>query len=170
MGNELLFVRKAVELFHGNSKEAIDLGCGYGRNALFLAEYGFNVTAVDKYLDCIIDIRNKTSKITAVHADLIDYEFTKKYDFILCTFVLHYFKKNNAQKFIKKMVDHLKKDGILAISLIKTQKSLSIDELMDCVSDLLAISVVEKTIHDNPHIGADYPHSHDVFFYIGTKK
>lgn len=170
MSNELLFVRKAVELFHGSSKEAIDLGCGYGRNALFLAENGFNVTAVDKYLDCLTDIENKTDKITIVHADLIDYKFTKNYDFILCTFVLHYFERNNARKFIKKMVKHLKKDGILAISLIRTPKSLSIDELMDDVADLSTVSAVEKIIHDNPHSGANYLHDHDVFFYIGTRE
>lgn len=170
MRNESLFVRKAVKLFHGSSKEAIDLGCGYGRNALFLAECGFNVTAVDKYLDCLTGIKKKTDKITIVHADLIDYEFTKKYDFILCAFVLHFFERNDARKFIKKMVDHLKKGGILAIALIKTPKGLSTDELMDDVADLSAVSAVEKTIHDNPHSGANYPHDHDVFFYIGTRE
>ena len=28
--------------------KALDLGCGQGRNALFLAQYGFDVTAVDQ--------------------------------------------------------------------------------------------------------------------------
>ncbi len=170
MRNESLFVKKAAELFHGSGKEAIDLGCGYGRNALFLAEYGFSVTAVDKHLDCLTDIKKITDKITTVHANLLEYEFIKKYDFILCTFVLHYFEKNDARRFLNEMVKHLKKDGILAISLIKTPKRLSVNELMDSVADLSTINAVEKTIHDNPHAGANYPHDHDVFFYIGTKK
>jgi len=28
-------------------KDVIDIGCGYGRNSIFLAKEGFNVTAVD---------------------------------------------------------------------------------------------------------------------------
>ena len=169
MGNELLFARKAVKAFHGEGKEAIDLGCGYGRNALFLMQHGFDVTAVDKHPDCLAEIKKKTDKITTVQADLTDYEFTKKYDFILCTFVLHYFEKNIAQELAGKMVAHLKKGGVLAISLIKTPQKLNADELLNSVTGLSTVSVVEKSIHDNPHTGANYPHDHDVVFYIGTK-
>ena len=67
------------------------------------------------------------------------------------------------------MVAHLKKGGVLAISLIKTPQKLNADELLNSVTELSTVSVVEKSIHDNPHTDANYPHDHDVVFYIGTK-
>lgn len=170
MDKELLFVRKVVDLFQGKGLDAIDLGCGYGRNTLFLEKNGFKVTAVDKNMDCLINIKSYSDQITAIHTDLINFKFDKKYDFILCTFVLHFLKKDMVKKLIKDMAEHLKDSGILAIALIETSRGLNIRELQDGLSDLSTISLVEKTIHDEPHTGAEHPHNHEVIFYIGTKQ
>ena len=170
MGNELLFVRKALKEFCGNGVEAIDLGCGYGRNSLFLMNNGFNVTAVDWHRDCLASIKRKSDRIITVQADLAKYDFVKEYDFILCTFVLHYFDKNTAQRLVREMVEHLKKGGVLAIALMKIPQRLGLDDLLNGVLGLSTINLVEKSIHDDPHAGANYPHNHDVIFYIGTKK
>lgn len=168
MGNELPFVRKAVEEFHGEGKEAIDFGCGYGRNVLFLAESGFNVTAVDKCKDCLDKIKKDNNKINTVNADLAEYNF-KNYDFMLCTFVLHFFERKVAKRIVKEMSEKLNKSGILAIALIKEPGKLSSDELMNSVLGLTTVSFVEKTVHDEPHTGAEYPHDHEIVFYIGRK-
>lgn len=72
---------------------ALDLGCGSGRNALYLNLKGFNVTAWDKNplsiatLNGIID-QEKLSNITAAERDLNSLRLSGQYDFILSTVVM----------------------------------------------------------------------------------
>src|SRR5690242_9883229 len=48
---------------HPHEGEALDLGCGEGRNALFLAQYGFHVHALDQAAQGI----HKLEKYARVH-------------------------------------------------------------------------------------------------------
>ena len=65
----------------GNLKpgKALDLACGVGRNAFWLAEHGWDVTAVDGAATAIEILRNRASerglKINADVADLEEGEF-----------------------------------------------------------------------------------------------
>jgi tellurite methyltransferase len=65
----------------GNLKpgKALDLACGAGRNALWLAEHGWDVTAVDGASTAIEILRNRALerglKISAAVADLEEGEF-----------------------------------------------------------------------------------------------
>lgn len=64
---------------------ALDLGCGTGRNAIYLASKGWQVTAVD-YSQVAIDTVKKNSDVEAVLADLEAGEFTieaNTYDLIV---------------------------------------------------------------------------------------
>jgi cyclopropane fatty-acyl-phospholipid synthase-like methyltransferase len=56
--SELVEMVKSGDLLPGR---AIDLGCGEGDNAIFLAEYGFQVTAVDFAPSAIAKARAKAS-------------------------------------------------------------------------------------------------------------
>ncbi|AGB81267.1 tellurite resistance protein TehB [Serratia sp. FGI94] len=73
--------------------KALDLGCGGGRNALYLALKGFDVTAWDKNavaiaeLNRIIDAEG-LSNIRATVQDLNSLRFQGDYDFILSTVVM----------------------------------------------------------------------------------
>ncbi|MDC6120430.1 tellurite resistance methyltransferase TehB [Serratia rubidaea] len=73
--------------------KALDLGCGGGRNALYLALKGFDVTAWDKNavaiaeLNRIIDAEG-ISNIRATVQDLNSLRFQGDYDFILSTVVM----------------------------------------------------------------------------------
>lgn len=171
MDNELPLVRKAITLFNGRGKTAIDLGCGYGRNSFFLAKNGFELVAVDKHQECLNKIKEKDvdNKIKTINADLVDFKFPQNFDFILCTFVLHYFKKDISKKIIIDAINHLNHKGILVVALIKNQNGLSFEELEKSVKDLSTLSCIRKIIHDEPHPGAQYPHEHEVLFYIGEK-
>jgi SAM-dependent methyltransferase len=61
------------------SKNALDLGCGSGRNAVFLALQGFDVTAVDRLPDAIRRCRDLAQRfdveVTAVCKDLRSKDF-----------------------------------------------------------------------------------------------
>ena len=71
-----LLVAASAKLVPG---KALDLACGAGRNALWLAEHGWEVTAVDGAHEAIEILRNRAAerglKINAVLADLEKDEF-----------------------------------------------------------------------------------------------
>lgn len=171
MSNELPFVRKALSTLNGHEKTAIDLGCGYGRNSLFLDRNNFNVVAVDNYQECLdkIQAEDLGGKIKTMNADLTDFKFFQKFDFILCTFVLHYFEKDTSKRIIADAINHLNPKGVLAIALMKTPNRLSFEELKEEVAGLSTLVCTRKIIHDEPHPGVQYSHEHDVLFYVGEK-
>ena len=170
MNEEIPFVRKALEFYNGRGREAIDLGCGYGRNALYLEKCGFDVTAVDVRKKCLDEIRKSSRNIVTINDDVTKIKFEKKYDFILCTFLLHFFEKRVAINLLKNMVENLAKDGVLAIALIKKDRRISVSELRKEVADLKVAISAERVVHDGPHEGMEYPHDHDIFYFVGVKK
>lgn len=90
--------------------KALDLACGTGRHSLFLAERGFEVTAVD-ISEAAIEIARKSAaekgvNIKWIAADLDSYKIRGKYDIIISFF---YVNKNMAPD----IIEALKKGGIL---------------------------------------------------------
>jgi tellurite methyltransferase len=58
-----------------NPGKALDLACGTGRHAIWLAERGWEVTAVDGSTAAIESIRARSRKIRAIIADLEKEEY-----------------------------------------------------------------------------------------------
>lgn len=100
----------------------LDLGVGEGRNALFLAEKGFQVIGVDKSEEAIkrfteeIKLR-KLEKTTAVLSDIVTFEFKIDYDVIISNLTLHFIKEHEIKNLIQKMKEHTKKEGINVITI-----------------------------------------------------
>ncbi len=70
---------------------ALDLACGPGRNALYLAERGWRVTALDGSLVAIELLRGKSQSIDARAVDLESGEFepqNEAYDLVLSCYYL----------------------------------------------------------------------------------
>ncbi len=71
----------------------LDVGCGQGRDALFIARLGHCVTAVDFSPTAIRQLREDAGeeglKIDATVADVRDYEPPQKYDVIVIDRTLH---------------------------------------------------------------------------------
>jgi tellurite methyltransferase len=90
---------------------ALDLACGTGRNALYLAEKGFEVTAIDVSPRAIalgeVLAREKGLKINWIVADLDEYALPGQFDLIVISFF--YVNRNLVTPIIKA----LKKGGIL---------------------------------------------------------
>lgn len=76
----------------------MDLGCGPGRNALFLAERGFDVEAIDRDASAIAALhalaagRGLQQRIKAVCARIEDHPFEGSPAAIVCTFALHFLR------------------------------------------------------------------------------
>lgn len=93
----------------------IDLGAGQGRNALYLASKGFDVTAVERE-DSEVEIlstKNKKAKrkINIVQADIHDFVPDKQYDAVISNTVLHFFTSEEVAASIRKMKQATKQKG-----------------------------------------------------------
>lgn len=93
----------------------LDIGCGEGRNALYLAEQGFNVTAIDISAAGIQKLKHfadrKNLQIPAEVQDMKDYVFTNKYDLIIAHGSLHLVEREFWTTLIEEMKANTKAGG-----------------------------------------------------------
>lgn len=97
--------------------KVLDIGCGEGTDAIYLASIGFDVTGIDlsenaiKY--AIEKANNKSQKVNFFAHDINDLDqLNEKYDFILDFFVLHHIPHKNRDKFVRNVLKLLNPDGI----------------------------------------------------------
>ena len=87
--------------------KALDLGCGQGRNALFLAQHGFDVTAVDQnelsleILQSIVEQEDLEMPVGIY--DIHSASIGQTYDFIVSTVVLMFLQADRIPAIIKNM-------------------------------------------------------------------
>lgn len=90
---------------------ALDLGCGVGRNALYLSLKGFDVTAWDKNADSIARVNEIISleglaNITADIRDLNQLQLAEQYNFIFSTVVLMFLQPDSIPSLMNNMQTH----------------------------------------------------------------
>jgi tellurite methyltransferase len=87
--------------------KALDLGCGNGRNSLYLAANGFDVTAWDKNPMSINNLEHsragRAENLQAAIKDLNSLSFDGEYDFILSTVVLMFLEAKTIPGLIANM-------------------------------------------------------------------
>lgn len=88
--------------------KTLDLGCGNGRNSLYLAANGYDVTAWDKNPMSIANLERIKSaegltNLNAKVADLNALRFEGEYDFILSTVVLMFLEAKTIPGLIENM-------------------------------------------------------------------
>ena len=95
--------------------KALDLGCGQGRNALFLAQHGFEVTAVDQnelaleILQSIVE--QEDLEMTVGLYDINSAALTQTYDLIVSTVVLMFLQADRIPEIIRNMQDQTNPGG-----------------------------------------------------------
>ena len=95
--------------------KALDLGCGQGRNALFLAQQGFEVTAVDQnelaleILQSIVE--QEDLEMTVGLYDINSAALTQTYDLIVSTVVLMFLQADRIPDIIQNMQDQTNPGG-----------------------------------------------------------
>lgn len=76
-----------------SGSDALDLGCGEGRNALYLVSIGINTVAVDISESGIEKLKFMAEQmnlnVDAHICDIRTFEFGTKYDLIVCQGTLH---------------------------------------------------------------------------------
>lgn len=91
--------------------DTLDMGCSNGRNAVYLAQQGFNVTAVDinpSAIDILqsISTEENMDNIKAQVYDISNAHLNKNYGFISCTVTLMFINPDCVDDIIIDMQNH----------------------------------------------------------------
>jgi len=106
----------------------LDLGCGQGKDALFLGRLGYEVKGIDNSkvrINQMTTIAKKENlKVNGEVRDIYDYPVTTEYDIVLLDSMLHFYKSDieKETKLIKRISCELKVNGILANFMISGSK------------------------------------------------
>ncbi len=110
------------ELTNGN---ALDIGAGEGRNSLYLASLGFNVTAVEPTQDGALKIKKRAEEmglaINIINQDYLAANISDYFDFIIAGTSLDHMETNYLLEAIKKLRDSLRVGGYIYI-VVFTEK------------------------------------------------
>ncbi|MGH8016139.1 MAG: class I SAM-dependent methyltransferase, partial [Candidatus Zixiibacteriota bacterium] len=100
--------------------KAIDLGCGDGRHALFLAKMSYNVTGVDiskvavNKLESLAAAGNLNSFLEIFHSDARDFNYpVNEYDLVVAVTLFDHLPKRDVVPLFEKVTGSIKPDGIL---------------------------------------------------------
>jgi len=112
-----LLVRKVAKLLSKDA-EILDLGCGEGRNTLYLARQGFKrcmgVDISEEAIKKAKETRDKEGLMNAefILGDIRNFPFSPtKYDCILAISSLHFLEKNEGFEVLEKMKEYTKDGG-----------------------------------------------------------
>lgn len=112
--------------------DALDLGCGQGRDALFLAAAGFRVTAVDisqlGVSQMMAEAAQRGLTVNGVVADFYASPPDRNFDLILFNAIFH-FEKQDRQKevnLLAQAASQLNPDGLLCLFIHKSERKEAI--------------------------------------------
>ena len=165
----------------------LDLGCGQGKDALFMAKNNFQVTAIDSS-EVAINQLDKTAEneglknLTSIKVDVRNFQIEKnKYDIIYGGNVLQFLKKDEAKKIIEHIKENVAPDGFVILTSFTTDDQLydkskenrtffEPREMLNFFKDFKIIHYFENKITDQGHASAPEPHQHGVVRIIAQKQ
>ena len=157
----------------GNTK-VLDIGCGEGKDAVFMAEKGYDVTAFDLTENGIrktLALAHKRGvKVNAYVDDINTFETDEQFDIIFSTGTVQYIFDENKESFFKKLEKITKPDGIVFFNVFveksflelppdwdKEEKMWKPGELFTYFSDWKFEKIDEVIFEDN---SGGLPHYH----------
>ena len=104
-----------------NQSKILEVGCGEGQNAIYLAGKGYLVDAFDLSEHGITKLIHRcklsNTQVNAFVADLTTYQFEQNYDMIICFGTLHFVAKNEWKRFINNAKKYTNIGGIHIIQI-----------------------------------------------------
>lgn len=107
--------------------KVLDVGCGQGRDSLFLAEQGYSVTGIDASQVGVAQMLRQASHrsldIEGVVDDFFTYNFVEKYNVIVLDSILHFGKEGVSRELelLKKLCNALQNRGIICLFVHKSK-------------------------------------------------
>jgi tellurite methyltransferase len=168
-----------VILKYKKKGDLLDIGSGEGRNAVFLAEKGFNVNTIDISPTAIkkVDVLAKKNNVNIISnvADIVKYKFNKKYDVITSFNVFMFLNKKALLDVISKIKYNTKNNGLNVIKVF-TEKNPNKNfpylfiknELSDMYADWEILIYKEIMMGTEVHSDGK-PHKHHIAMIIARK-
>jgi len=98
----------------------LDIGCGQGRDALFIARLGHSVVGVDCAPNGIKDLITVAKKeqlsVEGIVADINNYQPDGLFDIIIIDRTLHMLSKDSRLRVLMKLLDYVLENGWLLIA------------------------------------------------------
>jgi len=169
------------------NSNVLDLGCGQGRDALYLAKKGFNVLAIDSSNIAIKQLLEKSEQeqltnLTVECVDASNFSLqSNKYQIINLHNLLQFIGKDNSLKLINNIKDKLSPDGFVIIKAFTTNDPESLknnpkthtffepNELKKLFDGFKIKHYIEHTIKDIGHTNKPEPHYHGIVELVAQK-
>ena len=103
--------------------KVLDIGCGGGQDSKFLTDNGCSVFGIDVSKKMISLAKKFAPKTNFKIANVMKLSATNKYDGIWCCRVFQHISINEQDKFLNKLSTLLKKDSILYITSVVSDKN-----------------------------------------------
>ena len=104
-----------------NQSKVLEVGCGEGQNAIYLAQKGHDVDAFDLSEHGIAKLKHRcklsNAQVNAFVADLTTYQFQQYYDMVICFGTLHFVAKNDWKQFINNAKKYTNVGGVHIIQI-----------------------------------------------------
>lgn len=179
------YVQLAAEwLKERETVTCIDLGCGTGKNAVYLNNCGFNVEAIDASYFAIIQAKALSSKVLWKTRDVRKWCANgKMYDLVVMTGLLHcYSTKEEIEETVKSVKEATNPDGYNIISVFNDQEQDLTGHAPDFVPILLPhefymdlykgwkIIASSNTVQEDEHPNNHIRHKHSITRILAQKK
>lgn len=167
----------------------LDLGCGQGRDVLFMLANGFKVSGVDKSQEGLRQIKDLVKEkgipianLNLICEDIADFNIEEnKFDIISAYNSLQFLPKDYALLVLESIKSNLKKNGYIIISAFTVDDPgykkvgntghcfFNHGELREIFSDFNIILYKEEIVNDIGHPGSPNPHIHGVVKMLAQK-
>lgn len=117
-------VFRFIEKLPHSNRNALDAGCGDGRNSFALAQKGFDVTGIDQIPENVISEKAKKHKVDIRYrkGNLLDIDIEDKFDIIICSEVLHLFEEKEIILLMEKFLSATKNGGYIFVDILSNIK------------------------------------------------
>lgn len=143
------YLERAVSLVKGNSRDALDVGCGGGRLAVQLLAAGFNTTALDASGEMIREAAKNAPDARLVCADIAAWEDPNQYDIVVAWDSTVHLPKQQQIPTLRKLCRLLRPGGVLLFTALGVEMEVSIERDGHAFYYAsVAASTILETLHD----------------------
>lgn len=111
---------KFFKTYNKANARVLDVGCGQGRDAFFIARLGHSVVGVDAsptgIADMLADSANESLDIVGDVADIRSYKPTGLFDIVLIDRTLHMLDEADRLNVLRSLISHVAEDGVVLIA------------------------------------------------------
>lgn len=104
-----------------NEGKILDIGAGEGKDSVFFAKKGFDVTSLETSKKAIRKLEKRAKKeglnVKTVNQKIEDFNFEEYYEVLISMNVLHFLPNNSTKEVIKKIKNNTSSDGLNVISV-----------------------------------------------------